>query len=149
MPVIVLPLPPNSLRVNERMGVNWAVYQADKHAYMLLCAKAAREQRAAWENVPASRPLHLKATVYLGYRQRCDSSDAGSWIKSGIDALVAEGVWPDDNASRINPFTADVQRDRDNPRVELTWDAAPTPADELAAALAAGSRMVRVSRRKA
>lgn len=120
MPKLVLPLPPNSLRLNRRIG-GYRGKLSMKDRYVEDCQKEALLQGKEWQGVVQQWPVHLTATAYLPARWRADASDIGGWIKSALDSLVEMGVFPDDNSAYIRPFTADVQRDPKRPRLELDW----------------------------
>lgn len=113
---VVLPLPPDALRVNRAMGMHWGSLAQLKATYQIQCA-------AAWKDAgrPALQgpwPVHLAVTVYLGKGQRCDAVDCLSWAKAGLDSL-SRRMWPDDGASYLNPVCVTVRRDRERPRIEL------------------------------
>lgn len=121
MTTITLPLPPDSLRTNNRMGRHWGTLNKEKKAYKLACALAVRAARLT-DDDNGRYPAHLTLTVYLGKGQRLDPSDAGTFAKAAIDVLVEERVFRGDNSTYINPFTARVERDAHNPRLELSWE---------------------------
>lgn len=121
MPLVVLPLPPDELRVNASKGRHWGKIQQAKDDYRLEAWPEIDAQRREWEGVPVHWPTHLYLTAYLGKGQRVDPSDVGTWCKFALDLLVEAGAFPDDNASRIRPFTVDVQRDARNPRIVFAW----------------------------
>ena len=115
MSIIVLPLPPDTLRVNHRLGRHWGPLHRDKADYRTACLLLLKGQ--VW--LVDGYPVHLEATLYLGKGQRCDPTDAGSWCKVCVDCLVTAGLLAGDSAAHINPFTARVERDWKNPRVEF------------------------------
>ena len=111
---ITFPLPPDELKVNRRMGQHWGIQHRLKDDYRMICRLLARQQ--CQDSLKVCR---MTATVYLGHRQRCDPSDLGSWCKVPIDALVAEGILLTDSSACIRSFTAFVERDAENPRLEI------------------------------
>lgn len=119
---ITLPLPPSELRVNRRMGEHWGAYHKAQKRYRrdcdaVLLLKAPKDvDESRWQY-----PVSMRAVLYLGKWQRVDPSDAGSWIKTAIDCLVAWRILPDDGYRYINPFTVEVKRDLANPRLEISW----------------------------
>lgn len=124
MPEITLPLPPNSLRVNQSKGVHWGSIESEKSRYLLECMAMLNPQMEALGPVsaPAAWPVHLRVKLYLGKGQRCDPSDVGTWVKRALDYLVQRGLFPDDSSTYINPFTAEVDgSDRRHPRVVFQW----------------------------
>ena len=120
MPRLVLPLPPNELRLNKRIGGHRGKMGL-KDRYMHDCKMAALTQAAQWKGIPQTWPVCVKGTVFLPARWRADCADVGGWAKSALDALVEMGVWPDDDSRYIRPFVGDVQHDKTNPRLELEW----------------------------
>lgn len=113
--VYTFDLPPISLKTNRRMGGHWSATHSLKVAYRDICALRVKSQHRG-ETIKA---CHVTATVYLGKGQRCDPSDLGSWAKVPIDTLVAGGAIASDSASCIKRFTAIVERDPGNPRLEI------------------------------
>ncbi len=121
MPHLTLDLPPDELRVNRTKGRSYLSWLKAKHDYQNACCMAALTQERAWRGKAAVWPVDLRCVVFLGKGQRCDPTDAGTWFKAGIDALVQYGVFPDDNASRFRSFKVTISRDWAAPRVELEW----------------------------
>lgn len=114
---IWLPLPPDSLRANRRLGTHWGRTNGIKRDYKAFCLLKLRSDRAlAWDG---PYPITLTATAYLAKGQRCDPSDLGTWLKPAIDVLVEARLLAGDDGAHINPFVARVERDRENPRVEI------------------------------
>lgn len=121
MPKLVLPLPPNELRLNRRIG-GYRGKMGLKDRYAEDCQKEALLQAAQWRGIPQQWPVPVKGTVYLPSRRwRADPSDVGGWCKAALDSLVKMGVFPDDNARYIKPFIGDVEYDPSRPRLELEW----------------------------
>ena len=120
VPRLVLPLPPNELRLNRRIG-GYRGKLGLKERYMQDCQMAALTQAAQWKGIPQAWPVHLTATAFLPARWRADPADLGGWVKGALDSLVKMGVFPDDDSKYIRPFTSDVQHDKTNPRLELEW----------------------------
>ena len=120
MPTVTIGVPPDTLRVNRRLGRQWVSSHADKTRYQ-------QDVFRAWKTAgcPVMQPpwpVHLYVTLYLGKGQRCDAVDALTWCKAGLDSLTGvAGIAPDDGASYICPVTVDVGRDRERPRIELRW----------------------------
>lgn len=122
MPRLTLPLPPNELRENRARGVHWGSFKRIKAEYQETCKREALGQWVEWRGKPEPVwPVTLTATVYLGYRMRCDEMDIGGWLKPGLDALVNIGVWPDDGSKYIHWGAPIVRRDWRKPRVVLEW----------------------------
>lgn len=119
MPIITLPLPPIELKVNRIAGEHWGEYQKAKREYRLKCDSVLRSYE--WGPDDGAYPVHVTATVFLRKRQKADTPDVGSWVKVAIDRMVACGVFRNDSNKYINPFTARVDRDWDNPRLEIAW----------------------------
>lgn len=118
---VVLPLPPVALRVNRVSGEHWATYYKVKEQYKAACWKEIKGRVQELRTSITEWPIHVYCTVYVGKRMRMpDCSDLGTWVKAAIDVLVPE-VFPNDSPRYIRPFTADVGRDWDRPRVELSW----------------------------
>lgn len=113
---IVFPLPPISLKANRRMGQHWGGTHRDKASYRDACILTVKHILRRSET---KQTCHMVATVYLGARQRCDPSDLGAWCKVPIDVLVSEGFIASDSAACIKSFTAIVERDATNPRLEI------------------------------
>ena len=116
------PLPPDELRVNRRMGQHWGNQHRAKKDYQEDCGieALAHEKAIAWRSAWMLERCHLVAVAYLGARQRCDPSDLGSWCKVPLDVLVAQGILASDSAACVRSFTAIVERDARNPRLEIT-----------------------------
>ena len=119
MPTIILPLPPDALRVNRALGQHWANTRRAKLSYEMECASMLRAPLTVHMEGPW--PVHIHITIWLGKGQRCDLVDAGTWAKPAWDVLTRLKVWPDDGSKYLCPATFYVDRDRANPRIELRW----------------------------
>lgn len=119
MEPLVLPLPPNELRVNGRFGWSWTALHEHVMSYREDCRLLIKANKP---EKPTRFPVHLTIQVFLAKGQRIDASDVGSFAKVPIDALKTMNVLPDDGSKYINPFTVKVSRDRKNPRLEITWE---------------------------
>ena len=117
---VSFPLPPDELRTNRRMGGHWGPVNDAKQKYGLACRADIRAAGLTSPG-PGAFPLHIWLIVYLGKGQRADPSDVGSWMKGAFDCLVTEEVLPGDSSAAINPFTVEVRRDWERPRLEIWW----------------------------
>lgn len=114
----MFPLPPAELKTNRRMGQYWGNLHRLKASYRTACDMVLLHRGTQAKRVTVDS-CHIVATAYLGKGQRCDPSDLGAWVKSPIDALVTGGWLASDSAAVVKSFTAIVERDAANPRLEI------------------------------
>lgn len=91
--------------------------QANYNAMLTLLADARRKKR--WRRMLLGKeyPLHLQVKIYRKTHQPFDYTNI---TQNLFDALQAADYLPDDNMNYLVPSFVPYEKDKQNPRVEIT-----------------------------
>lgn len=106
------------LTMNDWRNAHWAVKSKTKHRLAWLTREAL--QRTP---VPRLHRARITVTQYAPDRRRRDPDGLGAFRKDVLDALVREGVLPDDNRDHVVDAGNAIEYDPTRPRITVRIEA--------------------------